>query len=122
MTGARVMVTAEDVPLLERITPGGKPHPIDETLRDGEEVTLGGTTLVARRTPGHTPGCTTRRRRLRRGAVTEGRAFGLQTVRYLNACAAPLFDFNRSRATGSMFRSISRCFASAMRCISCSST
>ena len=28
-------------------------------LEDGEAVTLGGSTLVARRTPGHTPGCTT---------------------------------------------------------------
>src|SRR5262249_26571055 len=28
-------------------------------LEDGEEVTLGGVLLVARRTPGHTRGCTT---------------------------------------------------------------
>ena len=28
-------------------------------LHDGEEVTLGGTTLVAHLTPGHTRGCTT---------------------------------------------------------------
>jgi len=28
-------------------------------LRDGEEVSLGGTTLVAHLTPGHTRGCTT---------------------------------------------------------------
>ena len=28
-------------------------------LTDGAKVTLGGTTLIARHTPGHTPGCTT---------------------------------------------------------------
>lgn len=59
LTGARVMAMAEDVPLLERMRPGDKPHPIDRVLHDGDEVSLGGSTLVARRTPGHTPGCTT---------------------------------------------------------------
>lgn len=33
--------------------------PVDRVLKDGDEVNLGGTTLVARRTPGHTRGCTT---------------------------------------------------------------
>jgi metallo-beta-lactamase class B len=59
LTGAQVMVMREDVPALEAIKPGGKPHPIDRMLRDGEEVTLGGTTLVAHLTAGHTRGCTT---------------------------------------------------------------
>jgi metallo-beta-lactamase class B len=59
LTGARVMAMAQDVPLLERMRPGDKPHPIDRVLEDGDEVSLGGTTLVARLTPGHTPGCTT---------------------------------------------------------------
>jgi len=59
LTGASVMAMAEDVPLLERMRPGDKPHPVDRVPRDGEAVTLGGATLVARRTPGHTPGCTT---------------------------------------------------------------
>jgi metallo-beta-lactamase class B len=59
LTGARVMAMAQDVPLLERMRPGDKPHPIDRILQDGDEVTLGGSTLVARLTPGHTPGCTT---------------------------------------------------------------
>ena len=39
--------------------PGGKPHPIDRVLHDGDTVALGGTTLVAHLTPGHTRGCTT---------------------------------------------------------------
>ena len=59
MTGASVMAMADDIPGLLRIQPGGKPHPVDRILEDGEEVMLGGSTLVARLTPGHTPGCTT---------------------------------------------------------------
>ncbi|PYU27640.1 MAG: subclass B3 metallo-beta-lactamase [Acidobacteria bacterium] len=59
LTGAQVMATAEDVPLLEQMKPAGKAHPIDKALHDGDQVTLGGTTLVAHLTPGHTPGCTT---------------------------------------------------------------
>jgi metallo-beta-lactamase class B len=58
-TGATVMAMAEDVPALEKMTPGGKPHPIDKVLHDGDEVKLGGMTLVAHLTPGHTRGCTT---------------------------------------------------------------
>jgi metallo-beta-lactamase class B len=59
LTGAQVMAMAEDVPALEMIRPGGKTHPIDRTLHDGEQVTLGGVTLVAHLTAGHTRGCTT---------------------------------------------------------------
>ena len=59
MSGAQVMAMEQDVPALQKIMPGGKPHPIDKVLHDGDHVTLGGTTLVARLTPGHTRGCTT---------------------------------------------------------------
>src|SRR5215469_13875472 len=59
LTGARVMAMEQDVPALKRITPGGKPHPIDRVLHDGDEVKLGGSTLTAHLTPGHTKGCTT---------------------------------------------------------------
>jgi metallo-beta-lactamase class B len=59
MTGAQVMAMAEDVPALKAMKPGGKEHPVDRVLHDGESVTLGGTTLVAHLTPGHTRGCTT---------------------------------------------------------------
>jgi len=58
-TGAQVMAMREDVPALEKMMPGGKPHPIDRVLTDGDTVTLGGTTLTARLTPGHTKGNTT---------------------------------------------------------------
>src|SRR5712691_6288101 len=59
LTGARVMAMEQDVPALQAMKPGGKPHPIDKVLKDGEEVKLGGATLVAHLTPGHTKGCTT---------------------------------------------------------------
>jgi metallo-beta-lactamase class B len=59
LTKAQVMAMEQDVPALRRMQPGGKPHPIDRVLRDGDEVKLGGTTMVARLTAGHTPGCTT---------------------------------------------------------------
>jgi metallo-beta-lactamase class B len=59
LTGAQVMAMAEDVPALQAMKPGGKPHPIDRVLHDGDQVTLGGTTLVAHLTPGHTHGDTT---------------------------------------------------------------
>jgi metallo-beta-lactamase class B len=59
MTGAQVVMMAEDVPVVQKITPGGKPHPVDRIIHDHEEVALGGTTLVAHLTPAHTPGCNT---------------------------------------------------------------
>jgi metallo-beta-lactamase class B len=60
LTGARAMAMAEDIPLLQQMrSPGNIPRPMYESLRDGEMVTLGGVTLTAHHTPGHTPGCTT---------------------------------------------------------------
>ena len=70
LTGAKYMVMDGDVSVVES---GGKtdfqygnsptslypPTKVDRVLRDGDEVKLGGTTLVARLTPGHTKGCTT---------------------------------------------------------------
>lgn len=58
LTGAQVMAMEQDVPALRKMMPGGKPHPIDHILHDGDEVKLGGTTLVAHLTAGHTKGCT----------------------------------------------------------------
>ena len=70
LTGAQVMAMREDIPALEAMRPGGKVHPIDRTLRDGEEVTLGGTTLVAHLTAGHTRGCTTWTMKAQQGEKT----------------------------------------------------
>jgi metallo-beta-lactamase class B len=66
--GAQVLVMAEDA---EVLADGGvtdyrgdgtqiwTPVRADRTLRDGEEVTFGGVTMVAHRTAGHSKGCTT---------------------------------------------------------------
>jgi metallo-beta-lactamase class B len=67
LTGGKVFVMQGDEDV---IASGGKgqylytdsrwePCAVDRVLKDGEEVKLGGVTLVARRTPGHTRGCTT---------------------------------------------------------------
>ena len=58
LTGATVMAMEQDVPALRNMRPGGKKHPIDRVLHDGDHVTLGGTTLTAYLTAGHTNGCT----------------------------------------------------------------
>lgn len=67
-TGAEVVVSAADAPIVEH---GGKGEavydgvfewtacPVDRKVVDGERVTLGGVTLTAHVTPGHTRGATT---------------------------------------------------------------
>ncbi|MDZ7630365.1 MAG: subclass B3 metallo-beta-lactamase [Gemmatimonadaceae bacterium] len=66
-TGARVMAMAGDRAALERGVYIGSeqlkafhfpPVRVDRVLRDRETVTLGGTTLTANLTPGHSAGCT----------------------------------------------------------------
>lgn len=59
LTSARVMVMDGDADVISTGGGGIKACPVDRVLRDGEEVSLGGTTLVAHLTPGHTRGCTT---------------------------------------------------------------
>ena len=70
LTGARYMVMDGDVSVVES---GGKadfhygsdasmrypPAKVDRILHDGDEVRIGGASLVAHLTPGHTKGCTT---------------------------------------------------------------
>jgi metallo-beta-lactamase class B len=67
-TGGRIMVMAGDAELVEKGGHGDylfgdtmpfPPAKVGEVLHDGSTVTLGGTTLVAHLTPGHTKGCTT---------------------------------------------------------------
>ena len=67
-SGAKVVIMAGDDDILAH---GGRGDfrfdgeisyracPVDRVLHDGDTVTLGGTTLVAHLTPGHTKGCTT---------------------------------------------------------------
>jgi metallo-beta-lactamase class B len=96
LTGAQVMVMAEDVPALLAIKPGGKEHPIDKILHDGEAVTVGGATLVAHLTPGHTRGCTTWTMRAQDGGRTYNVMFGcsLRSPAVLTPAIAD--EFNRS--------------------------
>lgn len=70
LTGARILMSEADAALLASggtndFTPyskemmGYRPAKADRILRDGDKVTLGGTTLTCHLTPGHTKGCTT---------------------------------------------------------------
>ena len=66
LTGATVMALGDDAAALTAgadnsalAGPGWKPVRVGRVLRDGDTVTLGGTTLTAHLTPGHTKGCTT---------------------------------------------------------------
>jgi metallo-beta-lactamase class B len=58
LTGAQVVAMAQDVPALKAMKPGGKEHPVDRIIHDGDTVTLGDATLTAHLTAGHTPGAT----------------------------------------------------------------
>ena len=68
LTGAKVVVSEGDARVVETGGKGDfryegrmswKPCHVDRVIHDGETVMLGGTTLTARITPGHTTGCTT---------------------------------------------------------------
>jgi metallo-beta-lactamase class B len=58
-TGGRLMVMDADVAAVESTAPGRPGAKVDRVLHDRDTVELGGATLTARLTPGHTPGCTT---------------------------------------------------------------
>jgi metallo-beta-lactamase class B len=58
-TGAEIVAMRQDVPLLEEMSNGGPRHAVDRVLDHGDTVTLGGETLTAHLTAGHTPGTTT---------------------------------------------------------------
>ena len=76
LTGAQVIVMAEDVPALQAMKPGGKEHPIDKVIHDGDKVTLGGVTLTAHLTAGHTHGCTSWTTPVQDGGKTYNVLFG----------------------------------------------
>lgn len=58
-TGAKVMIMDADVPEVQSTGRGRPGAKVDRILHDGDKVELGGSTLVAHLTPGHTRGCTT---------------------------------------------------------------
>ena len=69
--GATVMAMEQDIPALKAMkAPSGKVYSADRVLKDGEHVSLGGTTLTAHLTPGHTRGCTTWTTRIADGGRT----------------------------------------------------
>lgn len=81
LTGAKYYVMDADVGIVEsggRSDPNYghvptthyKPTKVDRVLHDGDEVRLGGSVLVARLTPGHSPGCTTWTMRVNDGGKT----------------------------------------------------
>jgi metallo-beta-lactamase class B len=96
LTGAQVMVMAEDIPALRAIKPGGKEHPIDKTLHDGEPVTIGDTTLVAHLTPGHTRGCTTWTTKIQDGGKAYNVVIGCSLRPPVVLTPAIVDEFNRS--------------------------
>jgi metallo-beta-lactamase class B len=66
LTGAQVMAVGEDATAIASGVDnsalgaqGWKPVKVNRTLKDGDSVTLGGVTMQAHLTPGHTKGCTT---------------------------------------------------------------
>lgn len=69
-TGARVLAGQADVPAMRTGIPPGETNygvikfpavPATRGLTDGQRISLGGITLTAITTPGHTPGCTSYR-------------------------------------------------------------
>ncbi len=78
-TGARMVASVKDKPLLEGgYYPGAQkrlefmfpPVGVDQVIGDGGSVRLGGVALRAHLTPGHSPGCTTWTMRAADGAKT----------------------------------------------------
>lgn len=113
-TGARIMMSEADAALLAR---GGRgdflpakdevvdyePAQADRIIRDGDIVTLGGVTLIAHLTPGHTKGCTTWTMKVEQdgksyGVVFHGGTTILPTVRLVDNPKYPemVEDFERT--------------------------
>lgn len=96
MTGAQVIAMAEDVPALKAMKPGGKEHPVDKIIHDGDTVSLGGMTLTAHLTAGHTHGCTSWTTTAAEGGKTYNVLLGC-SLRTPATLTPPLIDeFNRS--------------------------
>jgi metallo-beta-lactamase class B len=57
-SGAAMVASSGDAPALKAGGPDMPSVAVDRVVRDGEALTLGGTTMIANVTPGHTKGCT----------------------------------------------------------------
>lgn len=88
-TGAKLFASEADAPVLAS---GGKSDPVlgdsnsfpavqaDRLLKDGDTVSLGGSTMTARLTPGHTRGCTTWTMKLEDGGKRHDAVFVCSTT------------------------------------------
>ncbi|CAL76016.1 putative Beta-lactamase [Bradyrhizobium sp. ORS 278] len=92
-TGAQMVAGAKDVPLLEGgFYPGREeerylnfpPVKVDRAVREGDTVTLGGVTLTAHETPGHSPGCTSWTTEVKDGDATRSVIFFCSATVALN--------------------------------------
>lgn len=76
LTGAKLMISKADAELISKGGLGDfqhgdrlsfEPAEVDRILNDKDKVELGGVTMIARITPGHTKGCTTWTMKVREG-------------------------------------------------------
>lgn len=83
-SGAQIVVGAKDKALLEAGAYPGReelqilnfpPVTADRVVREGDTVTLGGVTLTAHDTPGHSPGCTSWTTTVKDGEATRSLMF-----------------------------------------------
>jgi metallo-beta-lactamase class B len=81
LSGAKVLVSEADAPFVRSGGQGDtyfgdrylwRACPVDGVVKDGDEVRVGATTLVARLTPGHTPGATTWTMKVREPGQPQG--------------------------------------------------
>jgi metallo-beta-lactamase class B len=107
LTGAKVFVMRGDDDV---IASGGKgqylytesrwkPCAVDRVLKDGDEVKLGGESLIARRTPGHTRGCTTWTTTAQEGGRTYNVMIGCSLRPPATLTPEIINEFNRSLKT-----------------------
>ena len=92
-TGAQMVAGAKDVPLLEGgFYPGREeeqhlafpPVKVDRAVHEGDTVKLGGMTLTAHETPGHSPGCTSWTTDVKDGEATRSVIFFCSATVALN--------------------------------------
>lgn len=87
-THAKIVVGVRDKPILERgyITFGPSapihfaPVHVDRAVKDGDMLILGGVTMEAHATPGHTPGCTSWTTSVRENGVRHRVVFACSTT------------------------------------------
>jgi len=95
-TNAQVVAMEQDVPALRAMRPGGKEHPVDRIIKDRDTVTLGGVTLTAHLTAGHTRGCTTWTMPVQEGGRTYNVVFACSLRAPVTISPEIAAEFNRT--------------------------